>query len=135
MADTRRRVLVTGGGRGLGTAIVRAIAAAGDDVTFTYRSAAAEADALVKELTAAHPRQTFAAHQAAHQADAALDALGCGRLDAIAKAGLQHARVDQRIVQRAIGHRAFEAALQDRDHHDFEIGEMPGDDHRAPSAS
>ena len=40
------------------------LAAAGHDVTFTYRSASAEADALVKELTAAHPGRTFAAHQA-----------------------------------------------------------------------
>jgi 3-oxoacyl-[acyl-carrier protein] reductase len=66
MADstTRRRVLVTGGGRGLGSAIVRMLGAAGHDVTFTYRSAAAEAEALVKELSAAYPSQAFAAHQA-----------------------------------------------------------------------
>ncbi|MEA2928518.1 MAG: 3-oxoacyl-[acyl-carrier protein] reductase, partial [Hyphomicrobiales bacterium] len=64
MADTKRAVLVTGGGRGLGTAIVRAIAAAGDNVVFTYRSAAAEAEALVGELTAAYPQQRFAARQA-----------------------------------------------------------------------
>jgi NAD(P)-dependent dehydrogenase (short-subunit alcohol dehydrogenase family) len=64
MAETARRVLVTGGGRGLGSAIVRSLAAAGHDVTFTYRSASAEADALVKELAAAHPGRSFAAHQA-----------------------------------------------------------------------
>ena len=66
MADaaTKRRVLVTGGGRGLGAAIVKTLAAAGHDVTFTYRSASAEADALVKDMTAAHPGQAFAAHQA-----------------------------------------------------------------------
>ena len=42
---SRRRVLVTGGGRGLGAAIVAALAADGHDVTFTFRSAAAEAQA------------------------------------------------------------------------------------------
>ena len=64
MADAaRRRVLVTGGGRGLGAAIVRALGAGGHDVTLTYRSAAAEADALVGELVSAYPRQAFAARQ------------------------------------------------------------------------
>jgi len=63
MAQSARRVLVTGGGRGLGSAIVRSLAMAGHDVTFTYRSASAEAEALVKELTGAHPQQKFAAHQ------------------------------------------------------------------------
>jgi NAD(P)-dependent dehydrogenase (short-subunit alcohol dehydrogenase family) len=77
MADptTRRRVLVTGGGRGLGSAIVRMLAGAGHDVTFTYRSANAEADALVKELGAAYPAQTFAAHQADLADKAAVDGL------------------------------------------------------------
>jgi NAD(P)-dependent dehydrogenase (short-subunit alcohol dehydrogenase family) len=64
MAETPRHVLVTGGGRGLGAAIVRTLAAAGHDVTFTYRSATAEADALVKELAATHAGRSFAAHQA-----------------------------------------------------------------------
>ena len=66
MADAiiKRRVLVTGGGRGLGAAIVKTLAAAGHDVTFTYRSASAEAEALIKDMTAAHPGQAFAAHQA-----------------------------------------------------------------------
>ena len=60
-AAAKRRVLVTGGGRGLGAAIVEALAAAGHDVTFTYRSAQAEAEAALQALAAAHPGQTFAA--------------------------------------------------------------------------
>ncbi len=49
-APAFRRVLVTGGGRGLGAQIVRELAGAGHEVVFTYRSATAEADALVKDL-------------------------------------------------------------------------------------
>lgn len=56
-----RRVLVTGGGRGLGAAIVKALAAAGHDVTFTYRSSADAAEASAKSLAADHPGQRFAA--------------------------------------------------------------------------
>jgi len=56
-----RRVLVTGGARGLGAAIVKALAAAGHDVTFTYRSSADAAEAAARLLTAAYPEQTFAA--------------------------------------------------------------------------
>jgi 3-oxoacyl-[acyl-carrier protein] reductase len=65
MAPTQgaQRVLVTGGGRGLGAAIVKALAAAGHDVTFTYRASADTADAAVKALTTAHPEQHFAALQ------------------------------------------------------------------------
>ncbi|MFC0284432.1 SDR family NAD(P)-dependent oxidoreductase [Camelimonas abortus] len=54
-----RRVLVTGGGKGLGAAIVRALAAAGYDVDFTYRSSGAVSAELVAELGGLHPQQTF----------------------------------------------------------------------------
>jgi 3-oxoacyl-[acyl-carrier protein] reductase len=70
----KRHVLVTGGGRGLGTAIVRNLASAGHDVTFTYRSAAAEAEALMKDLQSAHPGQAFAAERVDLSDKAAVDA-------------------------------------------------------------
>ena len=62
MAAEQRRTLVTGGASGLGAAIVRALAQAGHDVTFTYRSSAAEAKALIDELSSGRPQQSFAAH-------------------------------------------------------------------------
>ena len=56
-----RSVLVVGGASGLGAATVRALVQAGHDVTFTYRSSAAKAEALTAELAQAHPGRTIAA--------------------------------------------------------------------------
>ena len=50
------RVLVTGGTGGVGAALVTALAAAGHDVSFTYRSSAEKAQALAAEVEAAHGR-------------------------------------------------------------------------------
>ncbi|MGU3539115.1 SDR family oxidoreductase [Methylobacterium sp. A54F] len=69
-----RRVLVTGGAGGLGAATVRALAAAGHGVDFTYRSSGAAAEALLAELRAAHPEGVFAAHAVDLADRAALDA-------------------------------------------------------------
>src|SRR5260370_17430487 len=60
-AQVVRRVLVTGGGRGLGAAIVKALAAAGHDVTFSYRSSGDAAEAAAKALAGSHPGKRFAA--------------------------------------------------------------------------
>jgi 3-oxoacyl-[acyl-carrier protein] reductase len=73
-----RRILVTGGGRGLGAAIVTTLAAAGHDVTFTYRSSRTEAEEMKKSLAAAHPGRTFAARE--------VDLSDRGAVDAFAEA-------------------------------------------------
>lgn len=49
---TNKVALVTGGSRGIGTAIVRKFAAEGAQIAFTYRSSADSAIALVEELSA-----------------------------------------------------------------------------------
>jgi 3-oxoacyl-[acyl-carrier protein] reductase len=57
-----RRVLVTGGGKGVGAAIVRALVGADHDVAFTYRASAEAARALVEELARAYPARRVTAH-------------------------------------------------------------------------
>ena len=57
-----KRVLVTGGASGLGAAIVRALAASGYEVSFTYRSSPERAKRLVGDLTSIHGDRSFAAH-------------------------------------------------------------------------
>jgi 3-oxoacyl-[acyl-carrier protein] reductase len=56
-----RRVLVTGGGRGVGAAIVTALVQAGFAVDFTYRESAEASERLTAELSAAHPGAQVAA--------------------------------------------------------------------------
>jgi NAD(P)-dependent dehydrogenase (short-subunit alcohol dehydrogenase family) len=48
------RILVTGGAKGIGAGIVSALAAAGYETVFTYRSSADQAKALASELAARH---------------------------------------------------------------------------------
>ncbi len=50
-----KRILVTGGGTGLGAAIVRGLVTAGYAVDFTYRASGEAATALAAELNEAHP--------------------------------------------------------------------------------
>lgn len=68
-----RRVLVTGGGKGVGAAIVRALAEGGFDVDFTYRASSEAAAALAAGLTHAHPGRRITPH--------ALDLADKGSLD------------------------------------------------------
>ena len=55
------KVLVTGGAKGVGAAIVHALAAAGHDVDFTYRSSAEQAKALAEEIATNHPGRAITA--------------------------------------------------------------------------
>lgn len=50
---TGRRVLVTGGSRGIGRETVRRLAADGAAVAFTYAASAADAESLVADVAAA----------------------------------------------------------------------------------
>ena len=68
------RILVTGGAKGVGAAIVRALVAAGHDVDFTYRASAEQAHALAARIGEEHPEHAVAAlpldlaDKAAHEA-------------------------------------------------------------------
>ncbi len=58
-----KTVFVAGGSKGIGLAIVNALAADGYDVSFSYRSSPEEADTLVKDLQSGYSGQQFASHQ------------------------------------------------------------------------
>jgi 3-oxoacyl-[acyl-carrier protein] reductase len=83
------RILVTGGGKGVGAAIVRALAAAGHDVDFTYRSSGDAATALAKEVTATHPGRRVVAHELDLSDKEALEAF-CARIEGETYFGLVH---------------------------------------------
>jgi NAD(P)-dependent dehydrogenase (short-subunit alcohol dehydrogenase family) len=83
------RVLVTGGGKGVGAAIVRALVAAGHDVDFTYRSSGDAAKALADALMQAHPSRTVTAHEIDLADKAALEAF-CETIEGESFFGLIH---------------------------------------------
>jgi 3-oxoacyl-[acyl-carrier protein] reductase len=64
--------LVTGGGRGIGRAIVETLAAAGATVAFTYKSSTAAADEIVASLQGAGRKVSAYQSDAASLADAAI---------------------------------------------------------------
>jgi len=83
------RVLVTGGGKGVGAAIVRALAASGHDVDFTYRSSGDAASALADELMQAHPGRSIKGHALDLADRAALEAF-CESIEGESFFGLVH---------------------------------------------
>jgi NAD(P)-dependent dehydrogenase (short-subunit alcohol dehydrogenase family) len=84
-----RRVLVTGGAKGVGAAIVRALAAAGHDVDFTYRASGEAALALADELQRAYPAQRIQTHSVDLAEKASLD-IFCDAIEKEAFFGLVH---------------------------------------------
>jgi len=90
-----KSAFVTGGSRGIGAGIVRALVAAGANVTFTYASSADAANAIVDELLAAggRARAVRADSADAKALTAAIDeaARDSGRLDILVNsAGVLH---------------------------------------------
>src|SRR3954471_9469535 len=84
-----KRVLVTGGARGVGAAIVRALAETGHDVDFTYRSSGDAALALADELQDAYPAQRITTHSVDLAEKGSLDIL-CEAIEKETFFGLVH---------------------------------------------
>lgn len=63
VTDMSKQVVVTGGARGIGAAIVRRVAASGCDVLFTYRGSQDSAAELLDDLKSKWPEQKFSARQ------------------------------------------------------------------------
>lgn len=83
-------VVVTGGSRGIGSEIVRALARDGFDVMFTYRQSAEQAGALLDELRESWPGQAFDAWRIDLGNRAAVDALTDRLADTDELYGLVH---------------------------------------------
>jgi NAD(P)-dependent dehydrogenase (short-subunit alcohol dehydrogenase family) len=84
-----KRVLVTGGGRGVGAAIVTALVEAGFAVDFTNRASSDAAERLVTELTAAHPAAQVTARHLDLSDLGSLD-IACEEIEAQSYFGLVH---------------------------------------------
>lgn len=85
-----QRVLVTGGGRGVGAAIVRALALGGLDVVFTVRTATTEAEALIASIKAERPDASLEVRALDLADKAAVDAFAAFAAEEPAYYGLVH---------------------------------------------
>lgn len=83
------RILVTGGAKGVGAAIVRALAASGHDVDFTYRSSGEQAQALAAEIAESAPGRAVRALPLDLSDKGALEAF-CEAAEAESYFGLVH---------------------------------------------
>ncbi len=83
------RILVTGGGKGVGAAIVRALVGAGHDVDFTYRSSKESAQALAADVAAENPGRNVAAHALDLADKSALEDF-CAKIESETFFGLVH---------------------------------------------
>ena len=83
------RILVTGGAKGVGAAIVRALATSGHDVDFTYRSSGEQAQALAAEIAESAPGRAVRALPLDLSDKAALEAF-CEAAEAESYFGLVH---------------------------------------------
>jgi 3-oxoacyl-[acyl-carrier protein] reductase len=114
MANTTRALagkvaLVTGGSRGIGAATVRALAAEGADVAFTYGASPAEAaEGLAAEVAAATGRRV-----AALRADAA--DVGAAR-EAVRRAVERFGRLDVLVNNAGVFHSAPLAEVSDEEY-------------------
>jgi NAD(P)-dependent dehydrogenase (short-subunit alcohol dehydrogenase family) len=106
-----KRVLVTGGAKGVGAAIVRALAQAGYDVDFTYRSSAEAALTLADEVSSAYP-QAIRAYSLDLAERGSLDVF-CEGLEAETYFGLVHnAGQSYDVLAAMMAQDKAEAAMQ-----------------------
>ena len=98
--EKKRKVIITGGSRGIGAACVRRFCAAGDDVVFIYRENSAAAGKISEETGARHIKYNLSGYN--NSIAAAAEALsmlgGCDVL--VNAAGIAQIKLYGQITQR-----------------------------------